>query len=325
MIIIVPPSPSSLSINDNATIDSLAQIIHQSPLLVATIEYPTIHYYLQSFILLFTRPESIGHVILTCLAFFMMMICICSLFEFTNPQHYDIKTKSNRQQQIRNEIVESIPAVFCSTSIALAHMKYIYPLRWGGMDAPIFPISTSNFILECFAWMFCFEIFVYGLHRFLHWRSPIDMYMLIHGDHHVFKFPTAFASQAIHPIEAMLFAETSLIASLLFPISIVTQYLCGILLLIWSIAAHDSRYFLDKGAHYEHHSHPHTNFGFLGFADVIGQTVWWGYRYDGQPGAPEYIGRMSKIHRLFFGKDPPIRYDKTESSSSSWVDLKKVQ
>ena len=169
--------------------------------------------------------------------------------ERTNPDH----DAPGRKQQIKAEILESIPAVFASTTASLIHLNYLYPRRWG-FEAPVFPSSPSRFALEFVYWMICFEIFVYVLHRFLHVRKPIDVYKHIHRAHHLFFFPSAFASQAIHPIEAILFAETSLIASVfLMPISVATQYICGILLLIWSIMAHDSRFFLDKGAHYEHH------------------------------------------------------------------------
>lgn len=293
---------TTLNTNDINIINAISTFIYKQ--ILSSITYEEIKIYVENFIFIYTRPESLTHVFISCISFFILMIVICSLFEFTNPQR---KININvRNKQIQNEIKSSIPAVFASTSIALAHMKYIYPVRWNGINPPIFPTSFSTFLLESLAWMICFEIFVYVLHRFLHWRSPIDMYMLIHGDHHVFKYPTAFASQAIHPIEAMLFSETSLIATLLFPISITTQYLCGILLLIWSIAAHDSRHILDKGAHYEHHSHPHTNLGFLGIFDVICGTVWWGYRYDEKSGQPDYVSRLQKIHWFFFHTKPIV-------------------
>ena len=179
----------------------------------------------------------------------MIMIVICYLVERTNPE----RNLPGRKKQIKNEIKESIPAVFASTSASLFHLNFVYPLRWGYLP-PIFPQSFLALFLELIYWMACFEVFVYFLHRFLHMRKPFDVYRYIHRDHHLFFFPSAFASQAIHPIEAILFAETSLIASvLLFPISVFIQYLCGILLLTWSIFAHDSRFFLDQGAHYEHH------------------------------------------------------------------------
>jgi lathosterol oxidase len=91
------------------------------------------------------------------------------------------------------------------------------------------------------------EVFVYCLHRFLHLRKPVDVYKWIHRQHHLFFFPSAFAAQAIHPVEAMMFAATSLLATVfLFPLSVATQYTCGVLLLTWSILAHDSQFVLDQ-------------------------------------------------------------------------------
>ena len=214
---------------------------------------------------IYVYPTNLVQVGISCLSFFVLMLSICFIVEVNNPN----SGSPGRWKQIRNEIAESFPACVCSTSISLVHLKYAYPLRWG-FKAPVFPSSFSLFLFECAYWMLCFEVSVYGLHRFLHWRKPIDMYRLIHRQHHLFFFPSAFAAQAIHPVEAMLFAETSLIASVfLFPISVATQYICGVLLLIWSILAHDSQFVLDQGMHFEHHSHQQTNFGFLGLFSLF--------------------------------------------------------
>jgi len=252
----------------------------------------------------YVYPTQVWQVGVSCLSFFVIMLGICFAVELNNP----LCNAPGRWKQIRAEIAESLPAVVCSTSISLAHLRWIYPLRWG-FRAPVFPASPGEFAFECVYWMACFEVFVYALHRFLHWRRPVDVYKYIHRSHHLSFFPSAFAAQAIHPVEAMMFAETSLIASIfLVPISVATQYICGLLLLVWSILAHDSRFLLDKGMHYEHHSHPHTNFGFLGFADAIMDTVWWGRAYDGEP-KPEYIDRMRALHVFIFGKEPVIKSD----------------
>jgi lathosterol oxidase len=177
------------------------------------------------------------------------VVAICYAVERTNPN----KHEEGRWLQIKREIIESIPAVVASTSVSLFHMNYVYPWRWG-FEAPVFPSSLKQAAIEFVYWMLMFEVTVYVLHRLLHVRRPIDIYKHIHRAHHLFFFPSAFASQAIHPIEAIMFAETSLIASIfLMPISVLTQYACGILLLAWSIFAHDSRFLLDKGMHYEHH------------------------------------------------------------------------
>jgi sterol desaturase/sphingolipid hydroxylase (fatty acid hydroxylase superfamily) len=257
------------------------------------------------FVEVYVYPEHVWQVVIACATFFVLMLSICHAVESQNPTRNDPK----RQAQIRKEIAESFPAVVASTSASLAHFRWLYPLRWGH-KAAVLPSSLGVFAGECVYWMVCFEVFVYALHRFLHWRRPVDVYKWIHRSHHLFFFPSAFAAQAIHPVEAILFAETSLLATVfLFPISVATQYFCGVLLLIWSILAHDSRFLLDKGAHYEHHSHPQTNFGFLGFMDILMQTVWWGHAYDSVDEPPKYFERQAFVHRLVFGVSPRVARD----------------
>ena len=251
---------------------------------------------------IYVFPTHPAHVAVTCASFFVMMLAMCASFEATNPK----RNEPGRRQQIASEILESLPAVIASTSVSVLHLNYAYPARWGHLP-PVFPSSVGSFLVECMYWLACFEVSVYFLHRLLHVRSPVDIYRRIHLAHHLFFKPTAFAAQAIHPLEAIMFAETSLLASVfLVPISVATQYLCGIALLVWSIAAHDHRAFLDRGAHYEHHSHPQTNFGFLGLADVVMGTVWWGHRHDDATRAPDYVARLGRVHMALFGVAPVV-------------------
>lgn len=242
------------------------------------------------------------------------MLTICYLVERTNPDR-DLPV---RKQQIKREILEAVPAVFTSTSVSLLVLNYLYPLRWG-FPAPVFPSSLSSFALEFVYWMACFEVNSYYLHRMLHLRKPVDIYRLVHRDHHLFFFPTAFASQSITPVEAVLFALCAFGAALfLLPISVATQYICGLLLLSWSIFAHDSRFVLDHGAHYEHHNHPDTNFGFLGVMDVLHQTVWWGHAYDDHGKRPKYVHRMGQLHQWWFGEPPKQTKDGHEAMVSDF-------
>ena len=66
----------------------------------------------------------------------------------------------------------------------------------------------------------------------------------------------------------------------------------------WSIAGHDSDGRLDGGFHYEHHSHPDTNFGFLGSMDVFCGTMYVGEKVDCKGAGVQpaymrhYLGRL---------------------------------
>jgi sterol desaturase/sphingolipid hydroxylase (fatty acid hydroxylase superfamily) len=121
----------------------------------------------------------------------------------------------------------------------------------------------------------------------------------------LYKTPTAFAAQAITAWEGIYFAGTSLFATLLCPVSVATQYALGLFMLFWSIVAHDSEGRLDGGFHYEHHNHPNCNYGFLGFADVLCGTAYWGERWDGrgQGVHPAYqAGYLGRLHRALGGQ-----------------------
>lgn len=187
----------------------------------------------------YTNPNSIFDLFLSCISFFFLMITICSIVEYNNPK---FNSSKKRWIQIKNELIESIPAVFTSTSTSILLIKYIYPLRWGHL-MPVLPLSFQRFVFEFIYWMFMFEWAAYIIHRFMHLRKPINIYKYVHKQHHLDIKPTAFDAQAINPLEAILFAFSSMWGSLLFlNVSILTQYTCGILLLMWSIFGKNKYY-----------------------------------------------------------------------------------
>lgn len=248
----------------------------------------------------YVRPTHPVHVVITSCTFLTIMLTICYLVERTNPDR-DVEV---RKAQIKQEVYDAIPAVFASTFTSVFVLNYIYPVRWG-FEAPVFPNSLSRFAVEFLYWMVCFEVNSYYLHRTLHMRKPIDLYRLVHRSHHLFFFPTAFASQSISIVESVLFALCAFGAALfVMPISVCTQYVCGLLLLTWSIFAHDSRFILDGGAHFEHHSHPNTNLGFTGLMDILHHTVWWGASYDDPSTPPAYVGKWKRVHEFVFRSTP---------------------
>lgn len=165
--------------------------------------------------------------------------------------------------------------------------------------------------MDVTSWLLNFEIFGYWTHRLLHVERicgiRVPIYKWVHQPHHHYKRPTAFCAQAITGLEGVYFAATSVIVSLVFPTSSLVQYGLGSFMLIWSIAAHDSDGRLDGGFHYEHHHHPDTNFGFLGFMDILCGTMWLGEKYDCRgpkrdsscPMYPKYRqGHLGRLHEF---------------------------
>lgn len=230
-----------------------------------------------------TRPGSLSDLALVITMFFVQMLLLCTVVEATN----SAKKSAERCAQIRSEIKDSGTAVIASTAFSLGWFKWIYPMRWGH-DAPIFPPTPATLVLESAVWAISFEVTVYFVHRTLHLSW---FFRHFHAEHHAYKEPTAYAAQAIHWFEAIMFAGAAVSGSCVCPVSVAVQYSWGIALLLWSIYAHDEDGKLDGGFHYEHHLHYKNNFGFLGFADVLFGTVWWGQSRHDHRTKPLYILR----------------------------------
>lgn len=61
-----------------------------------------------------------------------------------------------------------------------------------------------------------------------------------------------------------------------------------------------------QGFHYEHHNHPDTNFGFLGFMDVFCGTMYTGEKYDcrGKGLYPRYMKHyLGRLHGYLGGSE----------------------
>jgi lathosterol oxidase len=223
---------------------------------------------IQRTIQVFFYPEAGWEVAATCATFFTILLAVCSLLEWLNPEGVGGLNKpqdarfSTRKEQIKHEIWDTWFAVVASTCSSLAWFRYIYTWRWAVVKAPVVPSGGFlAFGIETFVFLLGFEINGYFVHRVMHWRG---IYAAVHKLHHLYRKPTAFAAQAITWDEGIIFAISSQLVSLVYPISMLTQYTWGLFLLVWSIVAHDSEGYWDKGMHKYHHLHPKTNYGFLG-------------------------------------------------------------
>jgi len=155
-------------------------------------------------------------------------------------------------------------------------------LRYGsGLLIPTLPflaiLLTTNTrgggFLNAGFYFFWMDTWFYWTHRYLHtrwaWRN-------IHYVHHALLMPTAFAQDAVHPLEAILQGPSGHHLSTLFmPMHPILLAIGGFSTSFYAIAAHDGRQF-DLNDHMKHHTHKHVNYGlYWGFWDNICNT-----RYD---------------------------------------------
>jgi len=121
------------------------------------------------------------------------------------------------------------------------------------------PFTLKNLLLSTFVYFFIMDAWFYWTHRMLHtrwaWRN-------IHYLHHSMLKPTAFAQDAVHPVEGTIQGPTGHhIALLLYPIHPIQAAVYGFFTSIFAVAAHDGRDWLDLNRHYQHHTHKHVNYG----------------------------------------------------------------
>jgi sterol desaturase/sphingolipid hydroxylase (fatty acid hydroxylase superfamily) len=233
---------------------------------------PAVEAVVQRVIMCYFYPDSLCEVAATCATFFSILIAMCSYLESLNPEGClgglnkpSDKRFSTRIEQIKHEISDTWFALVASTCSSLAWFRWVYTWRWAVERAPVVPSGgVLAFALEAFIFLLGFEINGYLVHRVMHWRG---IYAAVHKLHHLYRSPTAYAAQAITWDEGVIFAVSSQLVSLVYPISMLTQYTWGLFLLVWSIVAHDSEGYWDKGMHKYHHLHPRTNYGFLGSSE----------------------------------------------------------
>ena len=231
------------------------------------------------------RPAQPQDLATAVLGFAVVLAVGCSVCELCNSARrgQPAERRPARLRQILGELAESVVPVCCSTAFTLWWFDRVFTLRWG-VGPPIVPLSPWHALLDVASWLLNFEVFGYWTHRLLHVERicgvRVPIYKWVHQPHHHYTRPTAFCAQAITGLEGVYFAATSVLVSLVYPTSSLVQFGLGSFMLTWSIAAHDSDGRLDGGFHYEHHNHPDTNFGFLGFMDVLCGTMWLGEKFD---------------------------------------------
>ena len=86
---------------------------------------------------------------------------------------------------------------------------------------------------------------------------------------HNFVNPTAFAQDAVHPLEGVLQGPMGhYFCALVFPMHPVAHAVFGFLTSLYAIAAHDGRAW-DLSGHTQHHHHKDLNFGLYGCWDCV--------------------------------------------------------
>jgi len=204
-----------------------------------------------------------------------------SVIEYTNPAPKD----PQRIKAIKREIRLGILAMIINIGTATTWMWLIDP------HTPYYgyyvhhPFTLQHFLVSTAIYFFITDAWFYWTHRWLHTKWA---WKRIHYLHHTMLKPTAFAQDAVHPVEGTIQGPCGHhLAQLIYPIHPVMAAVYGFFTSTFAVAAHDGRPLLDPNGHYKHHTHKHVNYGlYFPLWDYICGTRYnpatqlWGRAYD---------------------------------------------
>jgi len=137
-----------------------------------------------------------------------------------------------------------------------------------------------NYFLGLFAYIVCFEVGIYWMHRTLHTNK--FLYKYVHGLHHKYnkaETMTPWASIAFNPLDGLLQASPYVFFLTLVPVHYFTHIFLLFFSGVWATLIHDSvpaetEPIMGAAYHTIHHTHYHYNFGqWFIFCDYIFGTL----------------------------------------------------
>ncbi|KAA0147271.1 hypothetical protein FNF27_08045 [Cafeteria roenbergensis] len=205
-------------------------------------------------------------VALTVVGYMIMYLVPAAAFEATNPKP---KTPQ-RIASIGRELQLGVLAMLVNTGYAVFWMTVVeqhtpfygfFDKDLGGHEfSPMWLVG--GFVVYLLAFDFHFLWTHYVLHTTWCFRH-------VHSVHHNFVNPTAFAQDAVHPLEGVLQGPMGhYFCALVFPMHPVAHAVFGFLTSLYAIAAHDGRAW-DLSGHTQHHHHKDLNFGLYGCWDCV--------------------------------------------------------
>jgi len=195
--------------------------------------------------------------VLLCFGYTANYLSTAAIFEFTNP----VEKTPKRIANIKAQIKYGAMALLCIT---------VYATLWLWRVDPHLPFdgywetrryTMGWFVINLAVYMLWMDSFFYWSHRLMHITWPVNLWWHIHRHHHQFVEPSAFAQDAVHPLEALLQGPFPHFLTFTFhPLHPVSASVFGFLTSVFAIAAHDGRS-LDLNDHCKHHHFKHCNYG----------------------------------------------------------------
>lgn len=186
-----------------------------------------------------------------------------------------LKHPKFKPNQVRLEMSLAIPSLFMMSLVTLP--MFIADVRgYAKFYRNVDDYGIPYLIMSCFTFLLFTDMFVYWIHRGLHWGP---LYKYIHKPHHRWLVSTPFASHAFHPLDGVAQSLPYHIYGFLFPMHSFTWIFMFFFVNCWTISIHDGNHFskskiLNTTAHHSiHHRDFNYNYGqYFTLWDRIGGT-----------------------------------------------------
>ncbi|CCH40970.1 C-5 sterol desaturase [Wickerhamomyces ciferrii] len=133
-----------------------------------------------------------------------------------------------------------------------------------------------SIVLQYPAFIMFTDLFIYLIHRWLHWPK---VYKLLHKPHHKWLVTTPYASHAFHPVDGYFQSLPYHVYPFIFPLHKLSYLLLFTFVNFWTVMIHDGEYMANdpviNGAacHTVHHLYFNYNYGqFTTLWDRIGKS-----------------------------------------------------
>lgn len=177
---------------------------------------------------------------------------------------------------------ESLRAIWTSLGGNLGNVLLTAPIHWAilsGRTRVYFSVEEYGvpwLLVSVVLVLVVTETMIYWIHRALHVRW---LYARLHRQHHAFRRPTPWVSNAFHPLDSFAQALPHHLCAFMLPLNTWVYHSYVTAVMIWAVMIHDRVCFVGHplvnhtGCHTAHHWYNKYNYGqFLSVWDRLCRT-----------------------------------------------------